>query len=143
MKSSIYKRTLHTLITVAALFLAVGCSKDKKTNVSSSTASGTYYYDNSDSLCYSNSTGLSVSTSNCNKDGSYYLSNGTCHKYDGDDSVGMTYCGSNATNTSTHGACYGQYYYFYQGQRIDGTCNGSNCAGYRLYNSSGRQVDCT
>jgi hypothetical protein len=82
--------------------------------------------------------------SNTNSSGNY-MSNGVCYSPNGQQ-LNSSYCNNNMNGNGygqqANGACYGNYIYNNGGYPQTVQCNGYNCSGYTLTDSSGRQVYC-
>lgn len=121
---------------VALLAIMTACNGNSQQAATTTTAT-TYTLTNG--VCYVTGTSTVVSTTSCGVSTTtgYTLTNGVCYITGTTTIVATTYCG---TATTTGSLCLGTYFDPRVG--VWGTCNGTNCRGMYMYNTSGQMVWC-
>lgn len=152
MKANKKSLIIKALYLATPFLMLIGCAKDNSNSNRTVTAQDTYYMSNG--TCFSNQTRRAVSTSYCyNTSSNYTLSNGTCYITSTGRAVDISYCNDSYNNGSynngyqnnyntTSSQCLGTYYTNTNGGVQTVNCNGTNCRGLTLYDSTGRFVTC-
>lgn len=145
-----HRKTQIAFLLLSTLVGLSGCGNSQSSDGTALSTATTYYLSNG--YCYASNTGQVVANGYCGVTTAtttttgYYILNGYCYSNATGQTVSNSYCGLSTTTTSTAATtqvCVG-YYYYYSAYGIQvGYCNGSNCAGYTLYQyGTNQQVAC-